>query len=296
MALENIEQCPLCHHAAFAPLLVCEDYLSSHERFELKECLSCSFVVTSPRPDSQTLPSYYESNHYISHTGKSPGFIGFFFLLARKFTLRWKVNLIKRFKGNISILDFGCGTGELLFACQRQGWQISGLEPSAAARQKASQITGINIAGNLEQLKGQQFDVITLWHVLEHVMDLRQKISELKALLKNNGLLFLAVPNCQSPDALFYKEYWAGYDVPRHLWHFTKATMAAMLGSEGLTVKSIHPMKLDAYYVSLLSEKYRSPNRIAPATFLHGTIRGFLSNRKAGSTVNHSSLIYIVAK
>jgi len=210
--------------------------------------------------------------------------------------MQWKIQLIKQFKKDLSILDYGCGTGELLFACQRQGWEISGLEPSAHARQKASQITGINMAENLDHFKGQQFDVITLWHVLEHIMDLRQKISELKKLLKDDGLLFLAVPNCQSPDALFYKEYWAGYDVPRHLWHFTKASMAALLGSEGLTVKSILPLKLDAYYISMLSEKYKSPNRMRPATFLQGVVRGFLSNRKGRSTVNHSSLIYIVAK
>jgi len=296
MALENIQQCPLCHHASFAPLLVCQDYLSSQESFELKSCLSCSFVFTSPRPDSQSLPGYYQSNHYISHTGKSTGAISFFYLLARKFTLRWKIKLIRRFRKDISILDYGCGTGELLLACQRQGWQISGLEPSAPARQKATQITGINIASNLQQLKGQQFDVITLWHVLEHVMDLREKISDLKALLRNDGLLFLAVPNCQSPDALFYQEYWAGYDVPRHLWHFTKTTMTALLDSEGLTVQTIQPMKLDAYYVSLLSEKYKSTNRMTPVGFLQGAIRGFLSNLKARSTVNHSSLIYIVTK
>ena len=296
MALENIEQCPLCNHTVFTPLLVCEDYLSSHERFTIKGCIACSFVFTSPRPDSRSLPAYYDSNHYISHTGKSNGVINFLYLLARKFTLQWKIQLIKQFKKNISILDYGCGTGELLVACQHQGWQISGLEPSAHARQKASQITGINIADNVDHFKGQQFDVITLWHVLEHVMDLRQKISELKKLLKDDGLLFLAVPNCQSPDALFYQEYWAGYDVPRHLWHFTKASMAALLGSQGMTVQCIKPMKLDAYYISLLSEKHKSPNRLRPATFLQGVIRGFLSNRKARSTVNHSSLIYIVAK
>jgi 2-polyprenyl-3-methyl-5-hydroxy-6-metoxy-1,4-benzoquinol methylase len=296
MALENLEKCPLCNHTVFALLLVCQDHLTSHERFELKTCTSCLFVFTSPRPDSQSLPAYYESNHYISHTGKSPGGINFLYLLARKFTQRWKINLIKQFKKNISILDYGCGTGELLLACKRQGWQIAGLEPAGPARQKATEITGINIADNLKQFNGQQFDVITLWHVLEHVMDLRQKLSELKALLKDNGLLFLAVPNCQSPDALFYQEYWAGYDVPRHLWHFTKATMTSLLASEGLTVLSIHPMKLDAYYVSLLSEKYKSSSRFTPAAFLQGAIRGFLSNRKARLTINHSSLIYIVAK
>ncbi len=296
MALENVEQCPICNQAAFAPLLTCKDYLSSHESFELKTCISCTFVFTSPRPDLQSLHAYYESNRYISHTGKSTGVIDFLYLLARKFTLRWKINLIKKFRKNLSIFDYGCGTGEMLHACQQQGWQISGLEPSEQARQKAEQLTGINIAVSLEQLKGQQFDVITLWHVLEHVMDLRKKLSELKALLKEDGLLFLAVPNCQSPDALFYREYWAGYDVPRHLWHFTKATMTELLGLEGLTVRSIQPMKLDAYYVSLLSEKHKSPFNSTPASFIQGAIRGFLSNRKARGNLNHSSLIFIVAK
>jgi len=296
MALETLEKCPICNHTVFAPLLTCQDHLTSHELFELKTCTSCTFIFTSPRPDSRSLPAYYESNHYISHTGKSGGAISFLYHLARKFTLRWKINQINALKKNISILDYGCGTGELLAACQDQGWQIAGLEPNAHARQKAAEITGTNIADSLNQFAGQQFDVITLWHVLEHVMDLKQKLSELKTLLKNDGLLFIAVPNCQSPDALFYQEYWAGYDAPRHLWHFTKATMNALLTSGDLTVQSIHPMKLDAYYVSLLSEKYKSPNRITPAAFILGAMRGFLSNRKARSAMNHSSLLYIAAK
>jgi 2-polyprenyl-3-methyl-5-hydroxy-6-metoxy-1,4-benzoquinol methylase len=296
MALENIQQCPLCNQSVFALFLQCEDYLTSHQQFELKKCISCSFIFTNPRPDSQSLPAYYESDQYVSHAGKSKGAINILYLLARRFTIGWKISLIRHFRNNISLLDYGCGTGELLQACRLQGWQISGLEPSANAREKAKQLTGINIASDIAQFKGQQFDVITLWHVLEHVIDLRKKIAELKALLKNDGLLFIAVPNCESHDAAVYREYWAGYDVPRHLWHFTKRTMTALLGSEGLTVQSIKPMKLDAYYVSLLSEKYKTPNRITPALLFQGVIRGFISNYKARPTVNHSSLIYIVAK
>ena len=296
MVMEIIKKCPICDHSLFESFLTCEDSMSSHEHFELKKCLSCTFVFTSPRPDKASLPNYYKSNQYISHTGKSAGPLDLIYLFARKFTLRWKINLIQEHKSKIAILDYGCGTGEFLGFCQRQKWQIAGLEPSPEARQKATKITGITIASDLEQFNYQKFDVITLWHVLEHVIDLKQTISRLALLLKENGLLIIAVPNHESYDASIYKEYWAAYDVPRHLWHFTKTTMSMLLDSASLKIKTIKPMKLDAYYVSLLSEKYTSSNQLSLLAFLKGATRGFISNLRARSSMNYSSLIYIVAK
>ena len=296
MGLEIIKKCPICDHTMFESFLTCEDSMLSHEHFQLKKCQSCSFVFTSPRPDKASLPAYYQSLQYISHTGKSAGPLDRIYIFARNFTLRWKTALIKEHKSKIALLDYGCGTGEFLRFCQRERWEIAGIEPSADARQKAAQITGINIASDLETFSRQKFDVITLWHVLEHVSDLTNTISRLASLLKADGLIFIAVPNHESNDASHYKQYWAAYDVPRHLWHFTKTTMAALLHSADLKIKTIQPMKLDAYYVSLLSEKYISSNHLSSLPFLKGTIRGFLSNWYARSSTNYSSLIYIVTK
>jgi 2-polyprenyl-3-methyl-5-hydroxy-6-metoxy-1,4-benzoquinol methylase len=297
MGREILEKCPLCNQTVFEAFLECRDHTASRELFTLQRCLSCSFVFTNPRPDKASLPNYYQSPQYISHTGKSSGgIIGWAYLLARNFTIRWKARLIGNYKKKISILDYGCGTGELLRQYRAEGWQIAGVEPSAQARQKATEITGINIASDLKELDNQMFDVITLWHVLEHIADFKETLTALKHLLKKDGLLLLAVPNHESLDAQFYKEYWAGYDVPRHLSHFTKTSMAALLRTEGLVIQSILPMNLDAYYVSLLSQQYKSSQALTLTTFLKGIYHGFISNRKARSSVNHSSLIYLAAQ
>ncbi len=296
MALERIEACPLCNNPAFEPFLVCKDYTSSLEHFSLVRCSSCSFVFLNPRPDAVSLPAYYESREYISHSRKPTGPIDLIYLFARNFTLRWKTRLIKKYKSKISILDFGCGTGGFLRACQRQGWQISGVEPSEKARHYAKELTGASIERDLAPFQRRQFDVISLWHVLEHVPDLRKKVAEIKAVLKDDGIIFIAVPNHESNDALRYQAYWAGYDVPRHLWHFTKTTMTALLTAEGFKMRAIIPMKLDAYYVSLLSEKYKSSNHLTIGGMIKATSFGFTSNRRARSTMNYSSLIYIAGK
>jgi 2-polyprenyl-3-methyl-5-hydroxy-6-metoxy-1,4-benzoquinol methylase len=294
--METIETCPICNGSQFQEFLTCEDWLITHEHFHLKKCDSCSFVITNPRPDQPSLNRYYQSEQYISHNQKSHGPVASLYFLARKFTLRWKIGLLKQHNSKGSLLDFGCGTGEFLRAAHQQGWHIDGLEPNDAARQRAAQITGINIASNLEQLNHKQYDVITLWHVLEHIPDLQQTLLRLHSLMKRDGVMLIAVPNHESYDACTYKNYWAAYDVPRHLWHFSKSTMNRLLCLAGLKVKSTLPMKLDAYYISLLSEKYKSGKPLSLLTFLRATVQGYISNRKANSAQNYSSLIYIATQ
>lgn len=294
MNSERILSCPVCNSTNFQSFLTCEDYTVTHEHFELQECISCKFVVTNPRPGPNSISDYYQSGEYISHTGAGKGLLPWLYLTARKFTLRWKVNIVKRYNPKPRILDYGCGTGEFLHQCSAEGFTISGIEPSLAARTKATALTGINIAADIAQLGSQKFDVITLWHVLEHIMDLNQKIRSIKELLAENGTLLIAVPNHESADAARYKAYWAGYDVPRHLWHFSPASMNAFLRSAGLNIRHIIPMKLDAYYVAILSQKYKSPRSPGIANMLKGLTAGLLSNLHARKDGNYSSLIFIV--
>jgi 2-polyprenyl-3-methyl-5-hydroxy-6-metoxy-1,4-benzoquinol methylase len=294
MAAILLDRCPICNTNDFSPWLSCEDYTSSHETFTLVKCASCSFVVTNPRPNETTLPNYYLSDQYISHSGKTNGIIGFLYLWARTYTLQWKLKLIQKLNSRGTLLDYGCGTGQLLAVFKKKGWDIAGVEPSASARQQATKITGIKIANQLNEHAGQQFDIITLWHVLEHISDLRTKLAELKSLLKSDGTLLIAVPNLESSDAKHYKNYWAGYDVPRHLWHFSKSTITSLVQSEGLHVTHILPMKLDAFYVSLLSEKYKRPKSNSFIQLIRGIARGLNSNYRARKSGNYSSLIYII--
>lgn len=286
----NIIECPVCGNTNLKFLTSCQDFTVSHETFEIKQCPNCELGITTPRPDAAKLGEYYKSEEYVSHSGKTSGGIGSIYKLARTFTLRWKRQTIENRKSRGSILDFGCGTGEFLHSMQTEGWSVMGVEPSDIARSKAEALTNQKIYNSLELTPG--FDVITAWHVVEHVPDLIETIQKLKGLLKKDGILFIAVPNFQSPDGVKYSKYWAGFDVPRHLWHFSKKSMSMLLESSGLKVLEVLPMRLDAYYVSLLSEKYKNNNTLNFASLINGFMSGLKSNMKAKGP-NHSSLIYV---
>jgi len=289
----DIVECPICKNTDLKKFSLCEDYTVSHETFHVKQCSLCTLAITTPRPEKDKLGNYYKSEEYISHSGKSSGGVGFVYKLARSFSLRWKKSKIHNHKTGGNILDFGCGTGEFLNTMQQYGWSITGVEPSPEARLKAEILNSTKISGSLDELINQKFDVITAWHVIEHVPDLAQTIQQLKSLLNKGGIIFIAVPNYQSPDAVKYKAHWAGFDVPRHLWHFSKKSMNSLLDSTGLKLIETIPMKLDAYYVSMLSEKYKNKNIIDLSCLVKGFISGLKSNFLARNKTNYSSLIYV---
>jgi 2-polyprenyl-3-methyl-5-hydroxy-6-metoxy-1,4-benzoquinol methylase len=287
----SIIECPICKKKDLQHLTRCTDFTVSHETFDIRVCNHCNFGITTPRPENEKLGSYYESAEYVSHSGKTSGGVGAVYKIARNFTLNWKKALIKKHKRTGSILDFGCGTGEFLHTMQTSGWRIDGVEPTAIARTKAETLTNQKIQSELTTDK--KFDVITAWHVVEHVPNLMETVSKLKSLLTKDGIIFIAVPNFESPDAKKYKEHWAAFDVPRHLWHFSKKSINEILRQHGLKLITTVPMKLDAYYVSLLSEKYRNENKLSIGTMINASLSGLTSNMKASKNTNHSSLIYI---
>ena len=294
--MEYLAACPICKATHFTSYNACVDHTVSKEVFKLEKCLGCGFVFTNPRPAENELSRYYQSEAYISHTNKATGFVNTAYKLARKFTLRWKYDLIQthaRVKPS-SILDYGCGTGAFLSECQKNGLAIAGVEPSDTARNQAHTLTGKPIAAELAEVDGS-FDVITLWHVLEHVYHLNQTVEALATRLNINGTIFLAVPNLESADAKKYQANWAAFDVPRHLWHFSRDTMGKLLANHDLKVAGILPMLLDAFYVSLLSEKYAN-NHAGVAGTARAIIQGWRSNQEAKKTAEYSSLIYIVRK
>jgi SAM-dependent methyltransferase len=294
MTLEAISICPICNSSSFTPFLSAKDHTTTGEQFEIVKCTKCSFTLTSPRPDISSMGKYYQSEKYISHTGGNKSLFDKVYVLARAITLGWKLKLINKYKPTSSILDYGCGTGEFLHHLKSSGWAITGVEPSEEARNKAIHLLQNPIHSSIEKIEGSQFDAITLWHVLEHIHDLNEKLSSIKSLLKQDGIIFIAVPNHESPDAQKYAAYWAGYDVPRHLWHFSKDSMKKLFDKIGLELINIHPMKLDAYYVSLLSEEYKNPDQSKIASAFKAIVSGFTSNLTANQ--NHSSLIYIAKK
>ncbi|MBL0741768.1 class I SAM-dependent methyltransferase [Chryseolinea lacunae] len=295
--MKELKSCPVCHSSVFTPFLNCKDYTVSHETFQLVTCKTCSFTFTNPVPDPERLGDYYLSDTYISHSNKAKGLIDSVYILARTFTLKWKVKLITNHslgKGR-QLLDYGCGTGDFLKAAKEQQWAVAGVEPSALARSQAEQSTQEKIATALPELTGKKFDVITLWHVLEHIDDLNECIQSLKQQLNDDGTLLIAVPNYECWDGKHYQSHWAGYDVPRHLWHFSRKTMDLLMTNNGLKIKNIVPMKLDAFYISLLSEKYKTGTS-GLGGMLKAVWNGIKSNSKAAKTNDYSSLIYIIRK
>jgi 2-polyprenyl-3-methyl-5-hydroxy-6-metoxy-1,4-benzoquinol methylase len=290
------KRCPVCSEQKFNKLFDCKDYTVSHETFPIAVCDNCGFRITNPRPDDNSLSKYYESQQYISHTGGSNSVLDRVYLIARKFTLKQKLNLISRYKTPPGkLLDFGCGTGEFLNICKTDSWKISGIEPSKLAREKSNTLNQVTIFESVEQIS-QTYDIITLWHVLEHIPNLEDTLQILSNSLDKNGTMFIAVPNHKSYDAQLYQNFWAAYDVPRHLWHFDQSVMIKLLAKFSLHVKEIKPMKLDSFYVSLLSEIYKRNGRKSIMQLSRAFINGIKSNIKARKTGDYSSLIYIIQK
>ncbi|MDO6673988.1 class I SAM-dependent methyltransferase [Tenacibaculum sp. 1_MG-2023] len=270
------------------PFLNCIDHTVSKESYEVMRNEDYDMLVTSPVPNN--LEKYYASEDYISHTDSKTSLFDKTYQFVKNYTLKKKLKLINSFNTEEkSILDIGAGTGDFLKVCEKGGWRINGVEPSEKARDFAKN-KNINLVEDISKIDNKQFDVITLWHVLEHIPNLTEYVQQLKSLLKPNGFLIIAVPNYKSFDSEHYKEFWAAYDVPRHLWHFSKTTISKIFSFVEIKVEKILPMKFDSYYVSLLSEKYKT-KKSRP---IHAFLTGLKSNMKAKRSGEYSSLIYIL--
>jgi SAM-dependent methyltransferase len=273
--------------------IICKDFTVSQEEFELVLDSNLEMLVTTPQPSLEKLGSYYESEDYISHTDSKQSFFDRIYQLVKTYTISKKVKLVANFIDNDSqksILDIGCGTGDFLATCQKLGFLVTGIEPNQKAKKLTSSKVNSEIYTDISEITSQKFDCITMWHVLEHVPNLEEYISSLKQLLNPNGTLIIAVPNYKSFDANHYGKYWAAYDVPRHLWHFSQKSISVLFRKEGVKVVKIIPMLFDSFYVSLLSEKYKS----GKSNPLKAFFIGLKSNMKAMKTKEYSSLIYVL--
>ncbi len=266
------------------------DHTVTKEQFTLYKNEEYDLMITYPKP--KDLDKYYESEDYISHTDSNKSLIDKLYKTVRNYTLNNKLKLINSFNTEEkTLLDIGCGTGDFLLNCKKNNWTTIGVEPNEKAR-NISITKHLDIKENISQLENLKFDVITLWHVLEHVPNLDEYIKILKTLLKDNGVLIIAVPNHKSYDAKYYKQYWAAYDVPRHLWHFSKTSIKKIFETENIVLEKTLPMKFDSYYVSILSEKYKK----GKTNLLKAFYIGLTSNLKAMRSKEYSSHIYILKK
>jgi 2-polyprenyl-3-methyl-5-hydroxy-6-metoxy-1,4-benzoquinol methylase len=288
--------CPVCGSSDIHPLLTAKDHSVSGEEFVIWQCQSCTLRFTQDVPDESSIGPYYQSQDYISHSNTSKGLLNKLYQAVRKFTLGQKSGLvISRTTNHGRILDIGAGIGAFLNEMKGKGWDIEGIEPDYGARQQAKNLFAIDLkpTPELQHIPHDSFDAITLWHVLEHVESLQDYVALLKQLLKKNGKIFIAVPNYSSLDADLYGNRWAAYDVPRHLYHFTPRSIEVLVQKHGMKIIARKPMWFDAFYISLLSSKYRT----GKTSWLGAGINGIRSNLKALlNKEKASSLIYIISK
>jgi SAM-dependent methyltransferase len=287
--------CPLCSSGNISPFLKCTDHLLSREQFDLSKCTECGFVFTLKYPDNQNIGKYYESDNYISHDDSAKGILNLIYFQVRRLMLRKKRRIIEKATGLTKgrILDVGCGTGYFAAKIKKVGWDVTGIEPNVKARDFAARHFALNVISpeHISELPSGVFDCITLWHVLEHFHDPFSYAAEIKRLMRPGGLCLCAIPNCSSFDADHYDEYWAAYDVPRHLWHFTPETFRLFAQKAGFRISGINSLPLDVFYISILSEK----NKGTKFYFLKGMMKGTLfALRSLFIKARSSSLIYIL--
>ncbi|SHF71705.1 Ubiquinone/menaquinone biosynthesis C-methylase UbiE [Salegentibacter echinorum] len=269
--------------------IICKDYLVSKEEFQLRLLNDFEILETLPKPEN--LAIYYESENYISHTDAKKSLTDKIYQGVKNYMLQQKLKWINSIAEGNKILDIGAGTGDFLFSAKKQNWIVAGVEPNTQARKLALE-KGIELQKDSANFKENSFDVISMWHVLEHVPNLDIQIEELNRLLKPGGIAVIAVPNFKSFDAAYYQEFWAAYDVPRHLWHFSQAGITKLFESYNFKKVETRPLIFDAFYVSLLSEK----NRSGKSNFLKALKIGGKSNLKARHTSEYSSLTYFFQK
>jgi len=291
------ETCPLCLSRKVTLKFSCTDHFISGETFQIAQCSNCGFQFTQDYPDEKEIGRYYESEEYVSHSNTSKGLVNNAYQLARKYMLRRKLAIVNKItvKKGGSLLDIGSGTGHFADTMKRAGWQVKGVEINDKAREFSQSHFGLDVMNpnEITSIKSESFDCITLWHVLEHFHNPFKYATDIHRILKPGGVCLIALPNSSSPDAKHYKEFWAAYDVPRHLWHFNPVTFRIFAEKTGFNLKESRSLPLDVFYISALSEKYKKSS----LSFIKGMIRAkFYAFGTFFNKEKSSSVIYILQK
>lgn len=309
MSLITIENCPTCGSSETAKVFDAVDHFSTKEVFPVYDCQDCGFRFTNNFPSEDIIGKYYDSPDYISHSDSKKGLINHMYHFFRKQMLKKKVELVSNYTSvsksrspknsqkPIRLLDIGCGTGYFLREAREKGFEVSGIEKDSKAREYAISKFNLDVKSenSLWDIENESFDVITLWHVLEHMQNLNEVVEKLNNIITPDGVLVLALPNHKSYDAKKYKEYWAAYDVPRHLWHFCPDTIEKLLKKHQFKIIKQKTMPLDAFYISMLSEKYKGNGQIAQ--YIKAILVGKTGYLRSLSDIKQSgSVIYIAIK
>jgi SAM-dependent methyltransferase len=289
--------CPLCASQDISHFLNCIDHLVTNEEFEICKCGNCGFAFTQDHPEEPEAGHYYESEDYISHSNTKKGITDRAYQVVRNIMLRKKMKLVGKMAGLTAgkLLDIGSATGHFLNIMKLSGWDVKGIEINKKAREYS--VNSFNAEAlppeNIDTLPDASFDCITLWHVLEHFHEPFKYMDEIRRLLKPGGLCFIALPDSGSFDCRHYREDWAAYDVPRHLWHFNRSTFSLFAGTSNFKINAIRNLPFDVFYISILSEKYKGTLFPVFSGLLNGVI---FSLKSAVNRRGFSSVIYILRK
>lgn len=296
MSKIHLDTCPVCGHNHFSDYMVCEDYYATQEYFSLIQCQQCQFVATQDFPSEDTIGRYYHVAEYVSHSDTQKGLINKLYHIARGFALKSKSKIVFKSsqKTTGTLLDIGCGTGYFANKMQELGWQVEGIEKDDETRKFAANKFNIKTFrdNHLFDLEKQSKDVITLWHVLEHIENLNDTMQQLSSILKDDGTLIIALPNRVSADCKHYKNYWAAFDVPRHLWHFSPKDFEYLANKHNFILTQRKSMHFDAFYISMLSEKYKG----TPLSFAVGLMKGAIFFLESLFNKDKSSSITYILK
>lgn len=294
--MEKLEHCPVCNSNQFKELFTCKDYVATGASFAVVSCLACGLQFTNPRPSEAEIGKYYESTQYISHAGNDKSELGVTYKIydwVRNYSIGSKLKLIKKYHKNGKLLDLGCGLGYFLQGVQEdKTYEGFGADISDEAIKYVKANFNIDVMpeNKLYEITAGSYDIITQWHVMEHVHRLEERMKFLKHILKTDGTMFIAVPISNSFDAKHYKQFWDGYDVPRHLYHFTANSMRILMEKNDFKIVKQSAMPFDAPYISMRSE-YHQKNTFG---FLKGAIKGLYSNIKGCFTNNYSSILFVI--
>ncbi|MEZ5198249.1 MAG: class I SAM-dependent methyltransferase [Bacteroidales bacterium] len=293
--MEKLNVCPLCGSSKIDFFLASKDYFLTMEEFSIDNCLSCEAKFTNPRPKGTEILKYYNSKEYISHSEAPKTLIDRIYYIIRKYAIASKVRLVKKYVQSGNVIDIGCGTGQFLNELKIQDFNVTGIEPNETARGIAIKNFGLTVYNEemIDEMNEGSFQIISLWHALEHVEDLDRRIIQLRKLLSPDGVVIVAVPNPDSWDAKHYNNFWAAFDLPRHLYHFNFAAIQNVFSKFGFKIIERRPLYFDAFYICLLSEKYKNGKLTMIKAFLKGLISNFsaLFNKN-----NYSSVIYVLGK
>ena len=297
MTVISYDKCPLCKSSAIKKRFACIDKFATGESFDIYECEDCGLVFTQNFPDEKEIDRYYESPTYISHSNTNKGLINRIYQLVRKRMLQKKAKLVKKLtlleKGKL--LDYGAGTGHFARVMAAKGWNVTAIEKNEKARELALKDFGFEMfpVEALAEIKNKELDVVTMWHVMEHIQDPDKMWKELHRALNDTGVAIIAVPNSISYDAQKYKEHWAAYDVPRHLWHFTPSSIMRWGEKHGFLLEKQYGMPFDGFYISMLSEQNKGSRLHTIKGFWNG-FKGWIAQcRKSNAS---SSIIYVFRK